>query len=289
MRTILFLLGVLVSLPTWSASISVTPRAAIVGNYGLEITHDGTADAAWVYTNAAALHPQINVRWSMRLDALSFAAGGSMDVLVARDASATDLFRVSLIYDGSSWSVGAEVSAGGSWQSVASAAVPSTGAFQPRLEWVASTPDGSYALYINDVLAGELTDLDIGGTVRNVYLGAPTDSAAMTGGYLALDEVAMWSPGMPALVYVDMMGWASDPEDGDISASLQWVSSIDGPLGSGPGPFSVALSSGVHTITATATSSTGQTASSQVTITVNAIDGAPVSGIVEPQDGAIYP
>lgn len=62
---------------------------------------------------------------------------------------------------------------------------------------------------------------------------------------------------------------ATDAEDGDLTANLQWESSIDGPFdpltGSG---FSKILSDGVHTITASATDSNGKTGSDSVTITV---------------------
>ena len=55
-------------------------------------------------------------------------------------------------------------------------------------------------------------------------------------------------------------GMASDTEDGDLTASLAWTSSIDGPIGSG-GSFSNTLSDGTHTIAASVTDSGGATGS----------------------------
>ena len=62
---------------------------------------------------------------------------------------------------------------------------------------------------------------------------------------------------------------ASDIEDGDVTASLGWTSSIDGAIGGG-GSFSLdTLSVGVHTITAAVTDSGGVTGSDAVGVTVN--------------------
>lgn len=63
-------------------------------------------------------------------------------------------------------------------------------------------------------------------------------------------------------------GTASDPEDGDLTASLSWTSSIDGPIGTG-GSFSTTLSDGNHTITASVTDSGGKTGSASISITVS--------------------
>jgi len=67
---------------------------------------------------------------------------------------------------------------------------------------------------------------------------------------------------------ISFSGSASDAQDGDVTAGLVWVSSIDGEIGTG-GSFSrPGFSVGVHTITATATDSGELTASDQITITV---------------------
>jgi subtilisin family serine protease len=68
---------------------------------------------------------------------------------------------------------------------------------------------------------------------------------------------------------VQFTGSASDGEDGDLTASLSWTSSIDGAIGSG-GSFSRSdLSVGTHTITASVTDSGGLSGSDTVTITIN--------------------
>ncbi len=66
--------------------------------------------------------------------------------------------------------------------------------------------------------------------------------------------------------FVSLQGSASDPEDGSLSASMNWTSSLDGPLGSGASVLTQ-LTEGVHTLSASATDSGGKTASASVTVT----------------------
>ncbi len=67
---------------------------------------------------------------------------------------------------------------------------------------------------------------------------------------------SLWTdPGSSPATSIDMAGSASDTEDGDLTASLAWTSSIDGSIGTG-GSFSIStLSLGLHTITAQTTDS----------------------------------
>ncbi|MFZ0429242.1 MAG: hypothetical protein WAO20_14070, partial [Acidobacteriota bacterium] len=60
----------------------------------------------------------------------------------------------------------------------------------------------------------------------------------------------------PAGTPVSFSGSAGDTEDGDLTSSLAWTSSLDGPIGSG-GSFSAILSTGTHVITASVTDSGG--------------------------------
>jgi uncharacterized protein YjiK len=68
---------------------------------------------------------------------------------------------------------------------------------------------------------------------------------------------------------ITFTGTATDAEDGDLTASLAWTSSLDGSIGSG-GSFSTsALSAGTHTITASVTDGGGSEGSDAITVTVN--------------------
>jgi subtilisin family serine protease len=71
-------------------------------------------------------------------------------------------------------------------------------------------------------------------------------------------------------------GTASDPEDGDLTDSLAWTSSIDGPIGMGGSPSAI-LSDGTHTVTASVTDSGGRTASASIGLTVGTPPAEPAT------------
>jgi hypothetical protein len=78
---------------------------------------------------------------------------------------------------------------------------------------------------------------------------------------------------------VSFTGTATDVEDGSLTGSLAWTSSINGSIGSG-GSFSTSsLSAGSHTITASVTDSGGLPGSASISITVNAAAGVLTNGV----------
>ncbi len=66
---------------------------------------------------------------------------------------------------------------------------------------------------------------------------------------------------------ISFAGTASDLEDGELTNSLVWTSSLSGEIGTG-GSFSAVLTEGTHTITASVTDSGGFKGSATVSITV---------------------
>ena len=88
---------------------------------------------------------------------------------------------------------------------------------------------------------------------------------------------------------VAFLGAASDVEDGDLTTYIQWISNLNGVIGTG-GSFSLSsLSVGVHTITASVTDSGGQTGSAQVSLTITVPgNDIPVVSITSPVNGASY-
>jgi bacterial leucyl aminopeptidase len=94
----------------------------------------------------------------------------------------------------------------------------------------------------------------------------------------AAPVVSITAPGadqtVAAATAIELVATAIDDEDGELSANIEWSSSLDGALGSGPSR-SATLSVGVHTITATVQDSAGEAgaATLSLTITVDDEDG----------------
>lgn len=89
---------------------------------------------------------------------------------------------------------------------------------------------------------------------------------------------------------VTFSGTATDPEDGTISSSLNWTSSINGSIGSGASFSTSTLSVGTHTITASVTDSGGSPGSAFRTLNVTG-GSTPVTVTfysVASQDGRIW-
>ncbi len=100
-----------------------------------------------------------------------------------------------------------------------------------------------------------------------VSIASPSDGSASDSGATILFE-----------------GTANDIEDGDVTASLVWISDLDGEIGTG-GSFSTMLSDGNHAITAEVTDSIGATGSSSIVVDVVA-NVPPAVAIMSPSDGS---
>ena len=88
---------------------------------------------------------------------------------------------------------------------------------------------------------------------------------------------------------VAFSGVATDVEDGDVSAALQWTSSLDGALGTGPRVSSSSLRVGTHTITASVTDSSGHPGEARMSLRVRGPNTAPVVTITAPPgDGSAF-
>jgi subtilisin len=94
-----------------------------------------------------------------------------------------------------------------------------------------------------------------GNTPPAVTITSPADGASFTSG-----------------TSISFSGTALDNEDGDLTSSLVWTSSLDGPIYTG-GSFTKALSEGTHTITASTKDSGGLTGSASINITVKPNSG----------------
>jgi len=91
---------------------------------------------------------------------------------------------------------------------------------------------------------------------------------------------------------VTFTGSGLDTEDGALSgASLAWVSSVNGPLGTGASATTSALSVGRHTITLTATDSKGAKGVATILVTIttaSTTNHPPTAAITAPASGATF-
>ena len=109
------------------------------------------------------------------------------------------------------------------------------------------------------------------GTAINLFQPGTSSNQAPTATISTPADGASFDSGTSVL----FQGSASDAEDGDLTTSLSWSSSIDGSLGTG-GSVSSALSDGTHTVTASVTDSGGAGGTDSITVTV----GSPSGGLV---------
>jgi len=96
--------------------------------------------------------------------------------------------------------------------------------------------------------------------VPTTYPTAPTVTITSPG------DGAVSPPGQP----FTFTAAASDPEEGDLTPAIRWVSSIDGDIGTGGEITTSSLSLGTHWITAYATDGTGLTSQQSIHVTVPA-------------------
>jgi hypothetical protein len=123
------------------------------------------------------------------------------------------------------------------------------------------------------VVTGESSCTPTGNTAPTVNITAPADGSSFQEG-----------------TSVSFSGTATDAEDGTLTGSLSWTSSLDGAIGSG-GSFSTStLSVGTHTITASVTDSGGLSGSDAISVTITAapVNTAPTVNITAPADGSSF-
>jgi hypothetical protein len=108
---------------------------------------------------------------------------------------------------------------------------------------------------------------------REALTGAPELTLTLRGPAEPLVTVEAPAPGVLAFgEVVSFRGTAADRQGVDLSSSLQWISSRDGALGTGPA-IARALSLGTHTISAIATDAGRSAGSATVVIEVRQHDG----------------
>ena len=138
--------------------------------------------------------------------------------------------------------------------------------FSP-VEFAGQSSMGIWRLYVEDT-----TSYTMNGMLNNWSINLSNGNAVLPPANTA-PTINITSPtGGSSFNQGDLVsfnGNASDVEDGNLSASLSWSSSLDGPIGNGAVFSTTALSIGSHVITASATDSGAMTGSAAVSLTVN--------------------
>jgi extracellular elastinolytic metalloproteinase len=251
------------------------------------LNSSNASTAAWVSSGVISLSAfagqTIQVQFVFNsVDGVSNAFTGWLidDVVVTGDSSCTPTgntaptVTITAPADGSSFQEGTSVGFSGtatdaedgtltgslSWTSNLDGSIGSGGSFSTATLSVgthsitASVTD-SGGLPGSDAITVTITAAPVN-TPPTVTITAPADGSSFVEG-----------------TSVGFSGTATDAEDGTLTGSLSWTSSLDGSIGSG-GSFSTAtLSVGTHSITASVTDSGGLPGSDNITVTITADPG----------------
>ena len=283
-RFIGVVLAILLASPVM-AGIAVTQRAALTGDFGVEVMSEGTGESYVIWTHRAAGYPQLQL--GMRYDPKTMDSEQWVRVVSFADNDGIDLaffeVRYDPVGDAHYWRGGA-LAIGGE-MITAEELVDPAGGNSVSIQWGNSVADGGYfRAYAFNRTVPDLEGLDNPYEVRIIRLGAINGTTGMTlDTWYAMDDIALSSSDQPVGVFVPFLGNAYDREDGDISAAISWESSIDGPLFVGAGPELVLLTAGVHSINACVTDSAAQTGCHEViAVRVEIVDQGPNVSVFEP-------
>ncbi len=254
----------------------------VIGRAGLgpESNQPNTLDGCADGTSGSYQNDESNERIIVRtLDGFDFAEGATVEVeatVYAWSTGSSDTLDLYYAADANSPSwvlIGSQVPSGGGTQVLTAQYTLPTGTLQAvRASFryqgsQAPCSNGSYDDADDLVFA---VNGPSSNTAPSVSITAPTNGSTYTVG----DNVSF-------------AGSANDAEDGDLTASLSWSSSIDGAIGSGGGFSTSGLSQGSHTITASVTDSGSLNGSDSISITVNPpANTAPTVTITAPADGS---
>ena len=129
----------------------------------------------------------------------------------------------------------------------------STGALSVGIHQITARVTDSHAMSATAVISIEVSD---GNTPPVVTIGSPAGGSSF-------DEGAL----------VSFSATASDSEDGNLDAFIDWRSDLDGALGSGPSIVSNALRRGTHQITASVSDSNGRVSETSISIAITGLPG----------------
>ncbi|MCB1032768.1 MAG: S8 family serine peptidase, partial [Acidobacteria bacterium] len=245
-----------------------TPTSVVNGGVTTQLAGDhttGTGNAFFSATNSSAGVNDVD-GGNCIVESPVYSVADASDVSIwyfhgQRDASGDsgDFFRLEISTNGgSTWSTLAsfgDQTVNAAWTE-ATASVPAGSQVKLRVQASDGTANG-------DLVEAGVDDLSIcpsgggGNTPPQVTISAPANGSTFVAGQS-----------------VTFGGSATDAEDGTLSGSLSWTSSLDGAIGSGAGFSTSTLSVGTHTVTASVVDSGGLPASDSITVTITNPGGA---------------
>lgn len=274
------------------AGIAVTERAAIIGDFGVEVMSEGTGEAYVILSSKPAGYPQLQL--GMLYDPQTMDSEAWVRVASFADDVGVDVaffeVRYDPINDAHYWRGGA-MATGGEVYTTEELVDVYAGGNTVSFQWGNSTSsNGHFRIMAFNRTVPDLEGLDNDYHVRTIRLGAINGTTGMTvDTWYAMDDIVVSSSDQPVGVFVPFVGSSYDREDGDISDSIVWESDIDGHIFTGSGPELYLLSAGQHNITACATDSAAQTGCTEVIrVTVEIRDQVPYVTVFEPNDRDIY-
>jgi hypothetical protein len=227
--------------------VQVSARAAISGGYGVEIAADGSGRAEYVSTPSIALWSSYVASIHLRLDGAVL-----LDELVlfgVSNQSDNDRWHVFLYPDGADVWVGLRARDGSILRDVAGAFLNPMLNYHGLIVYWDELND-SVGMEVDGVNAG-WSNVAMSGVTRNLSIGAMTPTTALqpNGGWISIDDVQAEQLApytLPLLVPFQVDEVAA----GAFADHIVWRSNIDGYLCKGSELQHVALSPGLHTITA---------------------------------------
>lgn len=246
-----------------------TPQVASANGIKQLLAHSGTMDLVTGYQGGpnyfqASKHDVDGGLTSVRSPTILLPAvqeGESLDLslwyyFAHMGASTADFFRITLVGAATSQILYEELGGSENDEAVWEQFLVNLNAFAgDSVYFLIEAADNGSSSHIIEAAVDDIEILKTGyptNTLPVVSISLPADGSVYTEG----DSI-------------NFSALASDTEDGDISALIQWGSSLDSVLGSGASLTLTTLSVGTHVISASATDSLNGVGSDTVSITVN--------------------
>ena len=165
---------------------------------------------------------------------------------------------------------------------MASASDTEDGDISTNLSWSSSLdgPIGSGASFSTSALSVGTHTISASVTDSGSASGSDSIEVTVTAAPNTAPTVTITAPANGSAFLagssIAFAGSASDIQDGTLSASLSWSSSVDGSIGSGASFSTGGLSVGTHTISASVTDSGSASGSASISVTVNPVPNSDV-------------